>query len=64
MPPLSSLLARARRSLAGHLCRLARSMETLAGNHRGAHDRRTGARPRPPAPCTTRVPKPLEEDLQ
>ena len=64
MPSLSSLLARAHRSLGGHLGRLARSMETLAGNHRAANDRRTGARPRPPAPGTTRFPKPLEEDLQ
>ena len=64
MPSLSSLLARARRPLGGHLGRLARSMETLAGNHRAANARRTGARPRPPAPGTTRFPKPLEEDLQ
>ena len=64
MPPLSSLLARARRSLGGHLGRLGRSSDGLAGNHRGAHDRRTGAQPRAPTPCTIRFPKPLEEDLR
>ena len=63
MPSLASLMARAQRSLGDHLGRLGRSFESLADNHRAAHDRRTGARQRPPAPCKTRVPKPLEEDL-
>jgi hypothetical protein len=64
MPSLASLLARARRLLGGPLGRLARPMETLAGNHRAAHDRRTGARQWTPAPSTTRFPKPLEENLR
>jgi hypothetical protein len=42
MPPLSSFLARARRSLGGHLGRLARSMETLAGQVREAIARSIG----------------------
>jgi len=50
MPSLASLIARAHRSLGDHLGRLGRSFESLADNHRAAHDRRTGARPRPPAP--------------
>jgi hypothetical protein len=64
MPSLASLIARAQRSLGDHLGRLGRSFDSLAGNHRVTHDRRTGARPRPPAPCTIDSPKPLEEDLQ
>ena len=42
MPSLSSLLARARRPLGGHLGRLARSMETLAGQVREAIARSIG----------------------
>jgi hypothetical protein len=42
MTPLSSLLARARRSLGGHLSRLGRSFDTLAGQVREAIARSIG----------------------
>jgi hypothetical protein len=63
MPSLAPLIARAHRSLGDHLGRLGRSFDSLADNHRAAHDRRTGARQRSPAPGTTRFPKRLEENL-